>query len=225
VSVPTLQEVAERREELRLTIEAQQAEVERLRAPYEAARARLSDSREEMERVELALHSAKRAHLIVQAVQEAGLATAEPPLIVVPKSFGLPEVYELTALTGDGLVGLYVHSPERKSRGKTRAVRARWVPAEVLEAIDELGWTDKCERLAELGITRGTFQRGGGKVGHGQSLSRVYDSEDLVEWQEQGTGDYGYGSGPWKPLSPPNGGKWRWLKVREQEELGVAADA
>lgn len=41
----------------------------------------------------------------------------------------------------------------------------------------------------------------------------------LFNWYERGRGPYGAGSGAIKPKPPPEGGKWRWIKIREQPLL------
>lgn len=41
----------------------------------------------------------------------------------------------------------------------------------------------------------------------------------LVYWDERGKGQWGAGSGSIKPKRSPDGGRWRHLKIREQEEL------
>lgn len=51
-----------------------------------------------------------------------------------------------------------------------------------------------------------------------ERFERMRDA-GLVYWQERGRGEFGEGTGATKPKSPPEGGRWRWLKVREQEEL------
>lgn len=47
------------------------------------------------------------------------------------------------------------------------------------------------------------------------------DDSDLCEWEERGKGEWGRRSGPMKPKAPPEGGRWKWLKVREQETLSA----
>lgn len=47
------------------------------------------------------------------------------------------------------------------------------------------------------------------------------DDSDLCEWEERGTGEWGPRSGSMKPKAPPEGGRWKWLKVREQETLSA----
>lgn len=58
-------------------------------------------------------------------------------------------------------------------------------------------------------------------------LSRTTRMQDagLAAHMERGTGSFGAGSGAVKPLPPPDGGRWRWIKVDEQALLTVGADA
>jgi hypothetical protein len=50
----------------------------------------------------------------------------------------------------------------------------------------------------------------------GRQFKRLDDDGKLIAWGEHRGSIY---SDPYKPKPPPEGGKWRWLKVREQEAL------
>lgn len=219
----TLQEVAAAREEWRAALERATQLVAETEKPYHAALGQQQRARTELARTELALKTSARAHFVQQAVIELGVETSEPPVIVVPAlgSQGLPNVFELAALAPDG-TGLYVHKTTgRRGRttGKTHAVRTRAVPEELRAAIDrrhEPGGTasKRNEEMRALGLPESAWIDSGA----------VHRSDELFRWQARGNRDFG-GDGPVKPLPPPGGGRWRWLKVREQEELSAVDTA
>jgi hypothetical protein len=214
--VPTsLAEVAESRERWRAEIEAAEVEVEETKAPYLRAVARLENARRELQRTELALNTAKRMHLIGQAVEALGVQTDEPPVVLAKRWEGetVPRVYELVALGSNG-EGLYRHVPSRSHRyeGKAHAIRARWVPEEVKRVQVQ----DKSVRLSER---EAALQALGLRRSAALEVRPVHGTPDLWYWQERGRGDFGDGSGSLKPTPPPSGGRWRWLKVNEQQEL------
>jgi hypothetical protein len=62
------------------------------------------------------------------------------------------------------------------------------------------------EHLRRAGVTGAVLVRGEG-------MSR------RAVWEERGTGSFGPGSGSMKPKAPPEGGRWRWLKVAPEREL------
>lgn len=207
----TLEEVAAAREEWRAAVERARERVEELKAPYHAAFAELARAETELARTELALGTAKRSHFIAAAVEALGVETSDPPAVILPQTHGLPKVYELTAIGADG-TGLYLSRPERSHRyqGKSWALRMEHVPEAVREIVAvELGYGAKAQAIRELGYSASA----------GGEIRPVHGSDELMEWQERGKGDFGDGSGSMKPVRPPSGGRWRWLKVQEQSEL------
>jgi hypothetical protein len=127
--VPTLEDMAKKIAEARERLSKAERKVEEKKAPYFAAVGDAASIRQEVEAMEQAMESSKRAHMTLRAVEDASL-TYDGPLVV---------------------------------------------PVEVY---------------------------------------RGYDMYFL--------GDFGDGSGAMKPLPPPEGGRWKWLKVREQEALEAA---
>lgn len=220
MSGPTLAEVAAAREAARERVEAAVSAIAELEPRWKAAGREHRVALEELARIDLAMGTAKRAHMIMAAAHELGVELGEePPVVVVPKSVGLPEVFELAALA-DG-VGLYLHktSVRGRVRGKAHAIRKVHVPQAVLDVVADrdadrgLGLRPKAEvdaaneRLEELTAKGARY-----------TVRPVYGSEELMAWQAHGKGDFGY-DGPVKPLAPPGGGRWRWLKVADQSEL------
>lgn len=221
----TLEQVAAEREKVRRRLERSRELVALLTPDYEEARRNVREDEGALARVELALRTAKRAHLIAAAVEALGIETDDPPIIVVSQRVYLPDVFELAAVT-DGGVGLYLRRAQRQGRGggKTHALRTVHVPQAVLGVLAEQAALTKVlgvnngerialrERLGELTSPTAVYE-----VGH------VHGSEELVSWQDRGKGDFGAGSGARKPLPPPGGGRWRWLKVADgQAELAAA---
>lgn len=224
MSAVTLQDVATAREAARVRVAAAESALKALEPEMNAARAELGSAREELARIELALRSAQRAHLIAVAVDALDVETSEPPLIVVQQRLGLPDVYELAALDAGGR-GLYLHKAERMGRGggKAYALRREHVPAEVLEVLAERealrgGMTSRNAELIALRDRLETLTSPGAVY----EVKHVHGSEELTVWQAHGKGQFGY-DGAMRPLPPPTGeGRWRWLKVAEQQhELGA----
>lgn len=215
MSGPTLEDVAAARESARLRVEAAVERIGELKPLWRAAGAEHREALEELARIDLALSTAKRAHLVGAAVAALGVETSEAPVIVAQRTVGLPEVYELAALDARG-AGLYLHRPPHRSGGaKAHAIRDVHVPPPVIELVDAdtRGVPNDVQkarrlRLAELVGTGAEYE-----------VRRVYGAEGLVHWQGRGAGDFGAGSGSIKPLPPPGGGRWRWLKVRDQSTL------
>lgn len=195
----TLKEVAQAHAQATAELAEAEAEIARLRGPYDAARQRANDIEDRIERLELAMTTAKRMYFITQAMAEASVKTDDPAVIVVPPEYDFQtgEVYEMVAVASDG-TALYLHTPKQSHRyqGKTYAVRDQHV------AEDHQGRDDRSRHF--VNITRDNQKAIG-----------------LLVWQERGAGSYGKGSGAVKPLAPPNGGRWKWLKVREQSDLPV----
>jgi hypothetical protein len=184
---PTLEEMAQALERGRQQLAEAEAEAERLKRPYHAALAHLADVRKAVELIELGMETAKRAHLIERAIEEAAGAPIDaPPVVMVQTTFSVDR-FELVAVGPEG-TPLYLHTPKRSHRyhGKSYAVAA---------------------------------VEGREKPSRDAHTSKAMEEAGLMSWQERGKGQWGDGSGSIKPVAPPEGGKWRWLKVREQELL------
>jgi hypothetical protein len=162
--------------------------------------------------------------------------------------FGLPKVWELVAVAPDG-VGLYKHAPPKGKdyRGQPRnirpsdgyAIRAEHVPAAARavveadlaagEAHDEVFRTndyspERTARLTKMRKEREAARKDGYEALGFDRYAEVAFKGDLAMWQARGRGDYGLGSGPYKPLKPPGEGRWRWLKVEEQRDLPATTE-
>lgn len=215
----TLEQVAAARESARQRLSVALAAVAELRGPFEEAKRAARELEDELAHIDLALGTAKRAHVVQAAVGTLGVETEDPPVVVVQPvhGIGLPDVFELTAI-GPGGVGLYLHRRTRGRGGKTHAVRERYVPKPVLDVLAEQAALKGVAANAELIALRERLEALTSK-GAAYEVKRVYGSDELVAWQEKGRGDFGAGSGARKPLGPPGGGRWRWLKVGEQAAL------
>jgi hypothetical protein len=189
-AVPTLEDMAQKISEARDRLATAEREVEKKKAPYFAAVGNAASIRQEVETMEQAMESSKRAHMTLRAVEDASL-TYDGPLVVPVEVYRGYDMYFLVAIGEDG-TGLYRHTPKRSHRyqGKVHAVRVEQAQSHGVEPP-----TSSYRKLVEAG---------------------------LMEWQKRGKGDFGDGSGAMKPLPPPEGGRWKWLKVREQEALEAA---
>lgn len=217
----TLEQVAAARETARLRVEAALAARAALQPGWEAAGRELSTAQTELQHIELALKTAQRAHLVGQAVEALGIDTGDPPVVVVPggHSGALPDVFELAAVSSTGGVGLYLHrtSYRRRTTGKTHAILLAHVPQAVtdvlaeLEGMSKVGGTDvraaldaAYERLEELTLPGARYE------------TRPLHRSELMQWQARGRGEFGH-DGARKPVPPPGGGRWRWLKVADSQ--------
>jgi hypothetical protein len=190
----SLEDMAAARERGRRLLDDANAEVARLKAPLDAAVERRSELKRQLDYLDAAMETAKREHLIHRAVAELGIETEEPVVVLAKQWSGerAPRRYELVALTPDGKIGLYCYRPPRSHRylGKTWAIRAEHVP----EGIERVPGRDR-------------------------QTDRNEEKAGLAAWETRGRGDYGDGSGSPKNRPAPDGSRWRWLKVGDQEEL------
>jgi hypothetical protein len=176
--------------------DAAQAEVDRLKPDYKAAESRLWKAREEVERIEKGMAAAHQAYAVASALNEAGTEHDGPPVVIVAGPLNRPVPYFLVAVAKEG-TGLYLHTPSRSHRyqGKEYAIRIADANAH--------------------GVTEEPDRRHRGE--HGKTWRNMVEV-GLWKWQERGKGDFGY-SGAVKPAAPPEGGRWKWLKVKEQREI------
>jgi exonuclease VII small subunit len=215
----TLEDMARARELARAELERAELLLARVAEPFERAQKAVRQARDELQRIERGMGEAKRLYAIARAMDRQGVESVDPPMVVSEDRPVMgPDIFELVAVGAAG-EALY------RERGKLHAkaprryvIRAERIPEAVREVIfdESLKWRERGDRLRELGVTSGASYGGRST---GQVLNRVHAAPELVEWQERGKGDFGGGSGPMKPLAPPSGGRWRWLKVTAQDEL------
>lgn len=197
--VPTLEEMAQVIAERRREHETALARLAELTPAYDAARDKVRDIARSIRELERAMGGSKRAHAIERALAEAGIVFEGPRLVAVKAHDG-HRWYALVAVGSAG-TGLYLYTPDRSHRyeGKTHAV------------------------LRERAVAHGFDPEAPTPHYRDKSL-RSQTEAGLVAWQERGTGDVGAHSGAYRPLAPPEGGRWRWLKVREQDELTAGVE-
>lgn len=232
----TLEELARGREELREKIAAAEAEVKRTERPYLAAVGEEQRLRDALKMVEKSIEAGGRSYVIRRAVEEAGIESTADPIVLVRGMGGPPDIFELVAIGPEG-TPLYLHRPDRPGRrgGKAYARPAREGDAErcaayaaAVERRKDLpsmpSGIDAFEERKRVKAIREEFDRElreeFGPNPHDTLPREVWGSEGrLVRWEDRGSGAFGAGTGSLRPQAPPEGGKWRWLKVREQEEL------
>lgn len=144
--------------------------------------------------IEDGMATTRKAYAIKAALDEKTVEYAHPLVVLVETHSGGAEPWFLCAIGTDG-TGLYLHTPKRSHRyaGKSYAI---------------LG-SEKTEN-----------------EGHGprQGAGRTYDkmlAAGLIAYDTRGSGSFGAGTGSIVPLPPPGGGRWRWIKVTEQDLLTV----
>jgi hypothetical protein len=250
----SLQEVSQRLAEVNRDLAASEERIEELERPLRTERGRYHRLDNEKERLLQALEVAKRAYFIAEAAAGCGYATTEPPVVIVRDreenlgKFGLPTVWELVAVAPDG-TGLYKHTPPKvpNYRGKLRnlhtsrghAIRAEAVPnavRAVVEADREAGEAisrvlhedgysrERTARIDAMRKQRKQLREEGYEALGLDRYAEVRFEGDLTMWQARGKDQYGGHDGPYKPLKPPNGGRWRWLKVEEQRDLPATTE-
>lgn len=187
--VPTVEAMALAIQREREQLDEARARVEELKGPYEDAVAKRNRHAASVKAMETAMEIAKRAHMIERALVEAGIEYEGPRVVAAPVYRG-HHFYFLVAVAQGG-TGLYLYTPERSHRhhAKEHAVLA--------------------ERLDDLAVEHPTH--------FGVHLRDA--SPALRPWEARGRGEWGAGSGAMRPQAPPEGGRWRWLKLREQEAL------
>ena len=241
----SLQEVSERLAVVDHNLVVSKARIEELQQPLDEERGRNRALKNEKERLLQALQVSKRAYSIAQA-RQAFDSDAEPVVIVRERGenygkVGLPEVWELVAVAADG-TGLYKHEPSKITnyRGKERnirpsdgyAIRTDAVPAKVAALVEAYDAAYQAERVVydtEDYSDARSRKINAMRKGRHDALMDGYEAlgisrhaqvrrderSGLTSWQARGRGDWG----AYKPLAPPAGGRWRWLKVEEQSEL------
>lgn len=163
---------------------------------YDLASAWVRDAQDTLKLIDLTMEAAKRDHAIRVALAEQGIEYAKPTTIIVERyssMAGHPNPFHLVAVGREG-TGLYLHTPEHSHRFQGKAY------ARLLK---------RGEKPLRDGPDNYTGQR--------------EEKAGLTMWNERGKGQWGAGSGSIKPMAPPEGGRWRWLKVREQAELAETA--
>jgi hypothetical protein len=235
-ALTTLEQAAAERERLRAVLEVAKRHRDELEPKWHAANSAVREAAEDLARLDLAVGSAKLAHLVATAMQELGIVTHDPPMLVGPRGGLLPDVFAAVAVSTEGVV-LYARTPRgrRDRRGKDYSIRPAHVPQPVTDKLAELhaihdqvrGLSrelSRDEQDAQRKLLRLEVKRAERELAallgnpHNPGMGPRKDV-DLHSWETRGTGDFGPGSGAIKPLAPPSGGRWRWLKVREQAEL------
>lgn len=187
---PTLEEMAAARERGRVQLGEARVEVERLKAPYLAAVGKAAKLRDALELIEAGMDDAKRRHVISRALEEAGVETTHPLTVTVTRGGRTVERYDLVAVGPEG-TGLCLHTPKRSHRYQGKEF-AR-------------SWRENDREQEHFRDSEGVRVVGGAEP-------------RLVEWMQRNSRAGGFAAAR-RPKAPPEGGKWRWLKVREQEEL------
>lgn len=196
--VPTLEEMAQVIQRQRGRVEEAVSTRERLRPAFEAAAAAVAQAQRELGALERALASAKTSHAVARAIVELGVDYAGPHAIAA-KVYEGHEYYLLVAVGPMG-TGLYLHAPDRSRRHMRKEYAVR----------------------RDQAVARGFDEAATQPYWRGRT-SRSQSDAGLVAWEGMGAGSLGAHSGPRKALAPPEGGRWRWLKVREQESLTAAS--
>jgi hypothetical protein len=198
--IRSLEDAAVALQQARAELEEAQRRRDELEPAWDAAGERLHRAYDAVERIEHGMESVIKAHAVAVALTEAGVEYDGPPMIVRPSRsrYEKPVPYVLVAVGPKG-TGLYLFKPEKSHRyqGKEHTIR-------------------EADALAH-GLTE---PYGGANGGWSYEPTHEWLREDgLWAWQKRGRGNFGDGSGAFKPLPPPEGGRWKWLKIREQEAI------
>lgn len=219
----TLEEMAQARARGVEQLEAAQAELAALEPGYRAAQAKVGNLQDALRVIEDGMANAKRAYMVDLALREAGLAELVGPVprVIPVQSFRGFDRYELVAVGPEGTPLYAYESSDGKRRrhgGKTYARPPRPGDAEAVAAYEAGAEERKRARIAR-GYHRPGDDRERERLPRPVREGSGNEGIELVHWEDRGAGDFGAGTGSRKPQAPPEGGRWRWLKVREQEQL------
>lgn len=183
----TLEDAARQRERAARELRLAEAEVERLRGPWDYANAAVRAARRTLTQLDDGMAAITQAHRIGVALRDVG-TDVDGPLVVTRSAIRSHEIGFLVAV-GPAGTGLYRFTPKRSGRnaGREHVIRA------------ESGRRHDATEPARA-------------------------RHDLWEWQERGSGEFGQGTGSMKPKGPPEGGRWRWLRVEPERELEGGTD-
>lgn len=216
----TLEEMALAHERGRKDLEEAKAAFAEIKPQYMAAAGRVNDLERALTVIEDGMENASRAYMIDLTIKDAGLAElvgSAPRVIPVQRYSGFDR-WEITAVGSEG-TPLYVYKSGQRSRiAKEYARPKRPGDDEAVAAYKAAEAERQRERRRTGRLNQNEYERVPRPImGDASNGERV--ATGLVQWQERGTGAFGDGSGALKPQPPPEGGRWKWLKVRDQGEL------
>lgn len=144
-----------------------------------------------IETIEDGMATTRKAYATKTALSEKTIEYAEP-LVVLVEAYSGAEPWFLCAVGTDG-TGLYLHTPKKSHRyaGKSYAI---------------------------LGSEKTEGEARGARQGAGRTSDSML-AAGLISYDTRGRGSFGAGTGSVVPLPPPGGGRWRWIKVAEQDLL------
>lgn len=196
MKITSLEEAAVARVEAVAELESAAAELERVKGPYHAAYSRHARAREAVERIDDGMAAVKRAHAITVALREQAIRYEGPlALSWTAGSSSSGRLPTVYFLVAVGADGTGLYLHTPK--------RSHRYEGKEYAIREEVALSHGVEpsiygrHLAEAGIR---------------------------EWQNRTTSAGSFAAAR-RPLPPPEGGKWRWLKVREQEELPARAES
>lgn len=189
----TLEQMAQEYAHASSEADAAAAKVAVLREPYKAACDALAEKRRVVEQMKAAIWAVERTAAIRRALLSVTIEFDGPLILATTPEYEFQEsdFYLLCAVGSQG-TGLYLHKSTRSGRYSRKQYA---VPLAV--------------------AVRHGYDPKASVPHYRDKTSRDQEAIGLVAWQERGKGDFGH-SGPYKPLAPPEGGRWRWLEVREQ---------
>lgn len=198
--ITSLEEAAQAHAVALADVRAAERLFERVRGPYDAARDRLHEAREQVKIIEAGMEAVTVVHATQLALADAGVEFDGPPLVTMV--YGHRErlrVFFLVAVGPKG-TGLYRFKPERSHRYQ--------------------GVEHVVPRAAAVAHGHDPEEP---RPHYREVTTRAHVDAGLVAWQERGKGDFGRNGG-FRPMAPPEGGKWKWLKVRPQESLTTGTE-
>lgn len=196
--IRTLEEAAQARAEAAAEFERACARMAELKPDFDAAVHAKERARERLKQIDDGMAAVRRMHASAVALREAGIEY-DGPLLVTTQTYSSTDVYHLCAV-GPAGTPLFLHVPEHSARyaGKEWVVRA--------------------QDAAAHGVTEAPT----GRVEMTRSQHKRAEPE-LYVWCARGKASGMHFTGAVRPSPPPEGGRWRHLKVREQEALPAGA--
>lgn len=183
---------------------------------WNAVCARVSNLTQAIKAITRGIETTRKAYAIKAKVDEMDIAYGGS-MVVLAETHSEPEPWFLVAVGPEG-TGLYIHRVRYRRRfGNTSYARTMRDGEQFVETKD-VPDTPYDRSMSHEARMRLAEERAA------KLLPQVRGSQGLLaKWETRGRGPFGAGSGPIKPKAPPEGGKWRWIRVDEQALLEVGA--
>lgn len=188
-----LEEMAQALARGRLRLSVINEQIDAIKPEFDMLVDQRAEVKRAIEAIEDGIATTRKAYAIKAMLDLKGIAY-DHPIVVMVEAYRGADPWFLCAVGTDG-TGLYLNTPKRSHRyaGKSYAI---------------------------LGTETTETEGRGTRQGAGRTYDKMLEA-GLVAYDTRSSGSFGAGTGSIVPLPPPGGGRWRWVKVGEQELLTV----